>query len=76
MTRFGRLKKSKESEPFVFLLPRLIAEPSLVLNFSATALRSTVVRVAGLLVRDASALGFLSYQSFHLENTVPEPKII
>ncbi|XP_059231061.1 transmembrane protein 131-like isoform X2 [Mustela nigripes] len=44
MTRFGRLKKSKESEPFVFLLPRLIAEPSLVLNFSATALRSTVVK--------------------------------
>eukprot|EP00071_Canis_lupus_P025676 XP_022259233.1 transmembrane protein 131-like isoform X3 [Canis lupus familiaris] len=42
MTRFGRLKKSKESESFVFFLPRLIAEPGLVLNFSATALRNSV----------------------------------
>lgn len=63
MTRFGRLKKSKESESFVFFLPRLIAEPGLVLNFSAAALRSSVVRVACLLVGDAPALGFLSYQS-------------
>uniref|UniRef100_A0A8C0JNV7 Transmembrane protein 131-like n=1 Tax=Canis lupus dingo TaxID=286419 RepID=A0A8C0JNV7_CANLU len=44
MTRFGRLKKSKESESFVFFLPRLIAEPGLVLNFSATALRNSVVK--------------------------------
>ncbi|GAB5570441.1 transmembrane protein 131-like isoform X1 [Prionailurus iriomotensis] len=44
MTRFGRLKKSKESESFVSYLPRLITEPGLVLNFSATALRSSVVK--------------------------------
>ncbi|XP_064123659.1 transmembrane protein 131-like isoform X3 [Loxodonta africana] len=44
MTRFAHLKKSKESESFVFFLPRLIAEPGLVLNFSATALRSSVVK--------------------------------
>uniref|UniRef100_A0A673SVQ4 Transmembrane protein 131-like n=1 Tax=Suricata suricatta TaxID=37032 RepID=A0A673SVQ4_SURSU len=44
MTRFGRLKKSKESEFFVSYLPRLIAEPGLVVNFSATALRSSVVK--------------------------------
>ncbi|KAM9677304.1 transmembrane protein 131-like isoform 5-T5 [Trichechus inunguis] len=43
MTRFSHLKKSKESESFVFFLPRLIAEPGLVLNFSATALRSSVL---------------------------------
>lgn len=62
MTRFGRLKKSKESESFVFFLPRLIAEPGLVLNFSATALRNSVVRIVCLLVSDIPALGFLSYQ--------------
>uniref|UniRef100_A0A2K6C1Q7 Transmembrane protein 131-like n=1 Tax=Macaca nemestrina TaxID=9545 RepID=A0A2K6C1Q7_MACNE len=43
-TRFAHLKKSKESESFVFFLPRLVAEPGLVLNFSATALRSSVVK--------------------------------
>ncbi|XP_062964213.1 transmembrane protein 131-like isoform X3 [Cynocephalus volans] len=44
MTRFAHLKKSKESESFVFFLPRLVAEPGLVLNFSATALRNSVVK--------------------------------
>lgn len=44
MTRFAHLKKPKESESFVFFLPRLITEPGLVLNFSATALRNSVVR--------------------------------
>lgn len=63
MTRFGRLKKSKESESFVSYLPRLITEPGLVLNFSATALRSSVVRIVYLLVSDPLALGVLSYQS-------------
>ncbi|XP_078222500.1 transmembrane protein 131-like isoform X11 [Callithrix jacchus] len=43
-TRFAHLKKSKESESLVFFLPRLVAEPGLVLNFSATALRSSVVK--------------------------------
>uniref|UniRef100_A0A9L0TS23 Transmembrane protein 131-like n=1 Tax=Equus caballus TaxID=9796 RepID=A0A9L0TS23_HORSE len=42
MTRFAHLKKSKESESFVVFLPRLITEPGLVLNFSATALRNSV----------------------------------
>ncbi|XP_070271443.1 transmembrane protein 131-like isoform X2 [Myotis yumanensis] len=44
MTRFAHLKKSKESESFVFFLPRLVTEPGLVLNFSATALRNSVVK--------------------------------
>lgn len=57
MTRFGRLKKSKESESFVSYLPRLITEPGLVLNFSATALRSSVVRIVYLLVSDPWLLG-------------------
>lgn len=45
MTRFAHLKKSKEPESFVFFLPRLPAEPGLVLNFGATALRNSVVRL-------------------------------
>lgn len=48
MTRFAHLKKSKESESFVVFLPRLITEPGLVLNFSATALRNSVVRIVCL----------------------------
>ncbi|XP_036279251.1 transmembrane protein 131-like isoform X3 [Pipistrellus kuhlii] len=44
MTRFAPLKRSKESESFVFFLPRLVTEPGLVLNFSATALRNSVVK--------------------------------
>uniref|UniRef100_A0A8D1G5P7 Transmembrane protein 131-like n=1 Tax=Sus scrofa TaxID=9823 RepID=A0A8D1G5P7_PIG len=44
MTRFAHAKKSKESEPFALFLPRLIPEPGLVLNFSATALRNSVVK--------------------------------
>ncbi|XP_008070098.1 transmembrane protein 131-like [Carlito syrichta] len=44
MTRFTPLKKSKESESFVFFLPRLVTEPALVLNFSATALRNSVLK--------------------------------
>ncbi|XP_057583250.1 transmembrane protein 131-like isoform X2 [Hippopotamus amphibius kiboko] len=44
MTRFAHVKKSKESEPFALFLPRLIPEPGLVLNFSATALRNNVVK--------------------------------
>ncbi|KAG8507331.1 Transmembrane protein 131-like [Galemys pyrenaicus] len=43
MTRFAHLKKSKESEAFVSFLPRLLSEPGLVLNFSATALRNSAV---------------------------------
>nr|XP_019577919.1 PREDICTED: transmembrane protein 131-like isoform X2 [Rhinolophus sinicus] len=54
MTRFAHLKKSKESESFVFFLPRLIAEPGLVLNFSATALRNSVVKY--FVVKNPSSL--------------------
>lgn len=45
MTRFAHLKKSKESDSFVFFLPRLTTEPGLVLNFNATALRNSMVRI-------------------------------
>ncbi|XP_036046340.1 transmembrane protein 131-like isoform X6 [Onychomys torridus] len=44
MTQFASAKKSKDSEPLVSFLPRLLVEPGLVLNFSATALRSSVVK--------------------------------
>ncbi|XP_060234479.1 transmembrane protein 131-like isoform X3 [Meriones unguiculatus] len=44
MPQFAYAKKSKESEPFVSLLPRLVQEPGLVLSFSATALRSSAVK--------------------------------
>ncbi|XP_053439177.1 transmembrane protein 131-like isoform X3 [Nycticebus coucang] len=44
LTWFAHLKKSKESEFFVFFLPRFIAEPGLVLNFTATALRNSMVK--------------------------------
>ncbi|MEJ1277666.1 transmembrane 131 like [Cricetulus griseus] len=44
MTQFASAKKSKESEPFVSFLPRLVLEPGLLLNFSATALRNSVVK--------------------------------
>lgn len=43
VTRFAHWKKSKESELFVSFLPRLVVKPGLVLNFSATALRNSVV---------------------------------
>lgn len=48
MTQFASAKKSKESEPFVSFLPRLVLEPGLLLNFSATALRNSVVRILWL----------------------------
>ncbi|XP_015456168.1 transmembrane protein 131-like [Pteropus alecto] len=54
MTRFAHLKKSRESEPFVSFLPRLPAEPGLVLNFSATALRNGVVKY--FVVKNPSSL--------------------
>lgn len=66
MTRFAHLKKSREAEPFVSFLPRLTAEPGLVLNFSATALRNVVVRPLRLLtsfVIDTLALGFFKILS-------------
>ncbi|XP_006985380.1 transmembrane protein 131-like isoform X4 [Peromyscus maniculatus bairdii] len=44
MTQFASAKKSKDSEPLVSFLPRLLVEPGLVLNFSATALRNSVVK--------------------------------
>uniref|UniRef100_A0A8C3WXA4 Transmembrane protein 131-like n=1 Tax=Catagonus wagneri TaxID=51154 RepID=A0A8C3WXA4_9CETA len=53
MTRFAHSKKSKESEPFALFLPRLIPEPGLVVNFSATALRSGVVKY--LVLRNPSS---------------------
>ncbi|XP_075806487.1 transmembrane protein 131-like isoform X1 [Microtus pennsylvanicus] len=44
MTQFASAKKSKDSEPLVSFLPRLVLEPGLVLNFGATALRNSVVK--------------------------------
>nr|XP_020764536.1 transmembrane protein 131-like [Odocoileus virginianus texanus] len=44
VTRFAHSRKPKESEPFAVFLPRLVPEPGLVLNFSATALRSSMVK--------------------------------
>uniref|UniRef100_UPI004038C5FA transmembrane protein 131-like isoform X4 n=1 Tax=Callospermophilus lateralis TaxID=76772 RepID=UPI004038C5FA len=54
MMRFAHSKKPKESESFVSVLPRLVAEPGLVLNFSATALRNSVVKY--FMVRNPSSL--------------------
>ncbi|XP_037353148.1 transmembrane protein 131-like isoform X2 [Talpa occidentalis] len=54
MTRFTHLKKSKESEVFVSFLPRLLSKPGLVLNFSATALRNSVVKY--FVVKNPSSL--------------------
>ncbi|XP_047422764.1 transmembrane protein 131-like isoform X2 [Sciurus carolinensis] len=54
MMRFAHSKKPKESESFVSFLPRLVAEPGLVLNFSATALRNSVVKY--FVVRNPSSL--------------------
>ncbi|XP_060034909.1 transmembrane protein 131-like isoform X3 [Erinaceus europaeus] len=54
LTRFAHWKKPKETEPFVFSLPRLTAEPDLALNFSATALRSSVVKY--FVVKNPSSL--------------------
>ncbi|XP_058136389.1 transmembrane protein 131-like isoform X2 [Dasypus novemcinctus] len=54
MTQFSQLKKSKESESFVSFLPRLITEPGLVLNFSATPLRKSVVKY--FMVKNPSSL--------------------
>ncbi|XP_073088661.1 transmembrane protein 131-like isoform X2 [Manis javanica] len=54
MTRFAHLKKSKESDSFVFFLPRLTTEPGLVLNFNATALRNSMVKY--FVVKNPSSL--------------------
>ncbi|XP_005400982.2 PREDICTED: transmembrane protein 131-like, partial [Chinchilla lanigera] len=54
MTQFAHFQKSKELEPFPFFLPRLVTEPGLVLNFSATALRNSVVKY--FMVRNPSSL--------------------
>lgn len=48
MAQFAFPKKSKETEPFVSFLPRVVLEPNLVLNFSATALKNSVVRIVWL----------------------------
>ncbi|XP_040822829.1 transmembrane protein 131-like isoform X2 [Ochotona curzoniae] len=44
MTRFAHVKKSKELESFVSSLPRLLVEPGLMLNFSVTAVRNSMVK--------------------------------
>ncbi|XP_052036246.1 transmembrane protein 131-like isoform X2 [Apodemus sylvaticus] len=44
MAQFAFAKKSKEAELLVSFLPRVLLDPGLVLNFSATALRSSVVK--------------------------------
>ncbi|XP_059577932.1 transmembrane protein 131-like isoform X5 [Alligator mississippiensis] len=43
MTHFAHQKKPEE-ESFSFFLPRLMAEPGLTLNFSATALKNSMVK--------------------------------
>ncbi|XP_032915442.1 transmembrane protein 131-like isoform X9 [Catharus ustulatus] len=43
LTRFTQQKNSEE-ESFAFFLPRLTTEPGLALNFSATAVRSSMVK--------------------------------
>lgn len=48
MTQFVSAKKSKDPEPFVSFLPRLVLEPGLLLSFSPTALRNSVVRMLRL----------------------------
>lgn len=48
MTQFASAKKSKDSEPLVSFLPRLVLEPGLVLNLGATALRNSVVSLVWL----------------------------
>nr|XP_031540177.1 transmembrane protein 131-like [Vicugna pacos] len=53
-TRFAHLKRSRESEPFASFLPRLIPQPGIMLNFSATALRSSVVKY--FVVKNPSSL--------------------
>ncbi|XP_038610943.1 transmembrane protein 131-like isoform X1 [Tachyglossus aculeatus] len=44
MTQFAQPQKSEDLESFSFFLPRLITEPGLTLNFSATALRNSMVK--------------------------------
>ncbi|XP_034626922.1 transmembrane protein 131-like isoform X4 [Trachemys scripta elegans] len=44
MTRIAHHKKPEEEESFAFFLPRLITEPGLTLNFSATALKNSMVK--------------------------------
>ncbi|XP_024054018.1 transmembrane protein 131-like isoform X5 [Terrapene carolina triunguis] len=44
MTRIAHHKKLEEEESFAFFLPRLITEPGLTLNFSATALKNSMVK--------------------------------
>ncbi|KAB1282725.1 Transmembrane protein 131-like [Camelus dromedarius] len=53
-TRFAHSKRSRESEPFASFLPRLIPQPGVMLNFSATALRSSVVKY--FVVKNPSSL--------------------
>lgn len=62
MAQFAFTKKSKETEPFVSFLPRVVPEPNLVLNFSATALRNSAVRIVqlGAFVSDAKPVAFRS----------------
>jgi len=44
LAHFVHQKKPKE-ESFAFFLPRLTTEPGLTLNFSATAVKSSMVRM-------------------------------
>ncbi|XP_055000803.1 transmembrane protein 131-like [Sorex araneus] len=72
MTRFAHLRKPKESEPLGFFLPRLPAEPGLVLNFSATALRNSAVKY--LVLRNPSSWP-LSLQLLPL-SSYPAPQAV
>ena len=78
-TRFAHSKKPKELEPFAVFLPRLVPEPGLVLNFSATALRNSVVSLPRLLISSSVRPWLLSVhvnQVFPPWDTVPESKLV
>lgn len=71
MTQFASAKKSKDSEPLVSFLPRLVLEPGLVLNLGATALRNSVVSLVWLVcdIR-AGASGHWGFYTWRLVSEI------
>ncbi|KAM8968914.1 transmembrane protein 131-like isoform X2 [Sarcophilus harrisii] len=70
MTPFVYSKKSRESGSFASSLPRLITEPGLTLNFSASALRTSMVKY--FVLRNPSSFP-VTLQLFPL-SSYPEPE--
>lgn len=71
MTQFASVKKSKDSEPLVSFLPRLVLEPGLVLNLGATALRNSVVSLVWLVCDTrAGASGHWSISTWRLVSEI------